>query len=155
MHLIFAVDGSDGITRALFQSMQAFIESDLKSYNLSEDKVVVDVLQYGDNVQVLMNGLRSKDDLREQLTLLKLKQLPRGVRRMDLVLDKASDLFASGKSTKKVLVLLTGGGSDMNSLDKLQTSVGKLRNDMVGSHFSIFSKSILYILIFLFVSLDS
>jgi hypothetical protein len=119
LDLVFALDGSDSLTKEEFENLKEFVIKSLPSYSISRENTHVGVIEYSDEVSIKLL-------LHQYFTIQELKEAIRGIepsRGRGVVTDEAlktaaNDVFSitSGgrPGAAKVLLVITDGASTGN-----------------------------------------
>ena len=119
LDLVFALDGSESLTKDEFENLKEFVIKSLPSYSISREKTRVGVIEYSDEVSI-------KLPLHQYFTIKQITEAVRGIepsRGRQVVTDKAlktaaDDVFSitSGgrPGAAKVLVVITDDASTGN-----------------------------------------
>ena len=127
--IVFALDGSDGVSRPSFEAQKDFVKGTLKAYQLAPGKARAGVFTYGSkalkNVEVKegVSRLAIDSDLRNA-------GLVNGTRDVTSAIRFAgSDMFvdATSRSRKKLLVMIFVGRLGIEDGKDLMTSLDELK----------------------------
>lgn len=127
--IVFALDGSDGVSHATFAAQKDFIKGTLKAYDVASDKARVGILTYGSKAVL---GIKVKDgvsqsvidgQLRHARTIGGIRQMANAMRFAE---SEVFDETASGKG-KKLLVIMVAGIRSVAQDDNLKRSLDEMK----------------------------
>ena len=128
--IVFALDGSDGVSHASFGAQKDFIKGTLKAYEIASDKTRAGFLTYGSKAVL---GIKVKDGVSQSAIDGQLRHATKvgGVRQMANAMRFAgSEIFdetSSGRG-RKLLVILVAGIRSIAPDDDLKRSLDEMKN---------------------------
>lgn len=107
----FALDSSDGVSKAAFEKMKDFIRGSLKAYNITANQTRVSLVSYGSHP---ISHLQMKDGVYRSVVEQALSSIPRvgGTKKLSDALTFISETFTNREDAGRLLILIDSETDD-------------------------------------------